>query len=72
MPNALNKGAGSEASLPLTLRVRRRAPKLLFPQDSVKNQKNRLPVWDSPLKVYSLQYPFISVSSSSSTFSAAA
>ena len=37
MPNALNKGAGSEASLPVTLRVRRRAPKLLFPQDSVKN-----------------------------------
>ena len=32
MPNALNKGAGSEASLPVTLRVRRRAPKLLFPQ----------------------------------------
>ena len=31
MPNALNKGAGSEASLPVTLRVRRRAPKLLFP-----------------------------------------
>ena len=29
--NALNKGAGSEASLPVTLRVRRRAPKLLFP-----------------------------------------
>ena len=26
-----NKGAGSEASLPLTLRVRRRASKLLFP-----------------------------------------
>ena len=26
MPNALNKGAGSEASLPVTLRVRRRAP----------------------------------------------
>ena len=39
MPNALNKGAGSEASLPVTLRVRRRAPKLLFPQDSVKNLK---------------------------------
>ena len=39
MPNALNKGAGSEASLPVTLRVRRRAPKLLFPQDSVKSQK---------------------------------
>ena len=34
---AANKGAGSEASLPVTLRVRRRAPKLLFPQDSVKN-----------------------------------
>ena len=31
MPNALNKGAGSEASLPLTLRVRRRAPNLLIP-----------------------------------------
>ena len=29
--NALNKGAGSEASLPVTLRVRRRAPKLLLP-----------------------------------------
>ncbi len=26
-----NKGAGSEASLPVTLRVLRRAPKLLFP-----------------------------------------
>ena len=35
-----NKGAGSEASLPVTLRVRRRATKLLFPQDSVKNRKN--------------------------------
>ena len=32
MPNVLNKGAGSEASLPVTLRVRRRAPKLLYPQ----------------------------------------
>ena len=42
MPNALNKGAGSEASLPLTLRVRRRAPKLLFPQDSVKNHKKSM------------------------------
>ena len=29
--NALNKGAGSEASLPVTLRVRRRAPKRLVP-----------------------------------------
>ncbi len=37
---AANKGAGSEASLPVTLRVRRRAPKLLFPQDAVKNRKN--------------------------------
>ena len=35
---AANKGAGSAASLPLTLRVRRRAPKLLFPQDFVKNR----------------------------------
>ena len=34
------QGAGSEASLPVTLRVRRRALKLLFPQDSVKNRKN--------------------------------
>ncbi|MEE0163019.1 MAG: hypothetical protein UE029_01790, partial [Christensenellales bacterium] len=40
--NALNKGAGSEASLPVTLRVRRRAPKLLFPQDSVKNHFFRI------------------------------
>ena len=38
MPNALNKGAGSEAFLPVTLRVRRRASKLLFPQDSVKKR----------------------------------
>ena len=30
-PNAPNKGAGSEASLPVTLRIRRCAPKLLFP-----------------------------------------
>ena len=30
MPNALNKGAGSEASLPVTLRVRRRAPNSLY------------------------------------------
>ena len=29
--NRHNKGAGSEASLPVTLRVLRRAPKLLFP-----------------------------------------
>ena len=38
MPNALNKGAGSEASLPVTLRSRRSAPELLFPQDSVKKR----------------------------------
>ena len=31
LKEATNKGAGSEASLPVTLRVRRRAPKLLFP-----------------------------------------
>ena len=37
-----NKGAGSAASLPVTLRVRRRAPKLLLPQASVKNQIIRL------------------------------
>ena len=30
MPNALNKGAGSEASLPVTLRIRRCAPNLLY------------------------------------------
>ena len=30
MPNALNKGAGSEASLPVTSRSRRSAPKLLY------------------------------------------
>ena len=30
MPKALNKGAGSEASLPVTSRVLRRAPKLLY------------------------------------------
>ena len=29
---AANKGAGSEASLPVTLRSRRSAPKLLYPQ----------------------------------------
>ena len=32
MPNALNKGAGSEASLPVTLRSRRSAPNLLSQQ----------------------------------------
>ena len=32
------KGADSEAPLPVTLRVRRRASKLLFPQDSVKKR----------------------------------
>ena len=48
MPNALNKGAGSEASLPVTLRVRRRASKLLFPQDSVKKRFFCLQAADSP------------------------
>ena len=43
------KGAGSEASLPVTLRVRRRASKLLFPQDSVKNHSST-PPWHSYLK----------------------
>ena len=38
MPNALNKGAGSEAFLPVTLRSRRSASKLLVPQDSVKKR----------------------------------
>ncbi len=33
-----NKGADSEASLPVTLRVRRRASKLPFPKDSVKKR----------------------------------
>ena len=48
--NALNKGAGSEASLPVTLRVRRRAPKLLFPQDSVKNLKTAASLlWEAAL-----------------------
>ena len=47
--NALNKGAGSEASLPVTLRVRRRAPKLLFPQDSVMNQKTQTAKRRAPL-----------------------
>ena len=43
-----NKGAGSEASLPVTLRVRRRASKLLFPQDSVKKRFFCLQAADSP------------------------
>ncbi len=40
---AANKGAGSEASLPVTLRVRRRAPKLLSPprfREEPKNLRN--------------------------------
>ena len=35
------QGAGSEASLPVTLRVRRRAPKLLFPPRFRDEQKCR-------------------------------
>ena len=41
--NALNKGAGSEASLPVTLRVRRRAPKLFFSPRFREEPKNCLP-----------------------------
>ena len=33
MPNVLNKGAGSEASLPVTLRVLRRAPQAALPNN---------------------------------------
>ena len=51
---AANKGAGSEASLPVTLRVRRRATKLLFLQDSVKNQKCPAGVGRSRAKGYSV------------------
>ena len=40
---ALNKGAGSEASLPVTLRVRRRAPKLFFSPRFREEPKNCLP-----------------------------
>ena len=47
------QGAGSEASLPVTLRVRRRAPKLLFPQDSVKNHKKSM-LLNSPKHGFSL------------------
>ena len=58
--NALNKGAGSEASLPVTLRVRRRAPKLLFPQDSVKNLKRRgrKLIFSAPCRVLISPYCF--------------
>ena len=48
---AANKGAGSAASLPLTLRVRRRAPKLLFPprfrEEPIKTpyRVRKCPVW---------------------------
>ena len=39
----VNKGAGSEASLPVTLRVRRRAPKLFFSPRFREEPKNCLP-----------------------------
>ena len=45
--NALNKGAGSEASLPVTLRVRRRAPQAALPprfrEEPQKSRANRSP-----------------------------
>ena len=41
MPNALNKGAGSEASLPVTLRVRRRAPQAALPPSFREKPKTR-------------------------------
>ena len=43
MPNALNKGAGSEASLPVTLRVRRRAPQAALPPSFREKPKKRTP-----------------------------
>ena len=48
------KGAGSEASLPVTLRVLRRAPQAALPPRVREEPKNRLPVWDSPLKDYTI------------------
>ena len=41
--NALNKGAGSEASLPVTCASADAPPSCSSPQDSVMNQKNCLP-----------------------------
>ena len=52
-----NKGAGSEASLPVTLRVRRRALKLLFPQDSVKNQMTAIPPAFATARKWSISAP---------------
>ena len=52
MPKALNKGAGSEASLPVTLRVRRRAPNLLFP--STQHCRAR---WARPTSIGSNSFP---------------
>ena len=50
----VNQGAGSEASLPVTLRVLRRAPQAALPPRVREEPKNRLPVWDSPLKDYTI------------------
>ena len=47
-----NKGAGSEASLPVTLRVRRRAPNLLFP--STQQCRAR---WARPTSIGSNSFP---------------
>ena len=52
-----NKGAGSEASLPVSLRVRRRALKLLFPQDSVKNQMTAIPPAFATARKWSISAP---------------
>jgi hypothetical protein len=39
MPNALNKGAGSEASLPVTLRIRRCAPQAALPTTCILSRQ---------------------------------
>ena len=39
MSNALNKGAGSEASLPVTLRIRRCAPQAALPINSTLSRQ---------------------------------
>ena len=38
-PNALNKGAGSEASLPVTLRIRRCAPQAALPTTCILSRQ---------------------------------
>ena len=60
MPNALNKGAGSEASLPVTLRSRRSAPKLLYPTSMQCRAKWARP--RSQTSDHSLSFPQAGVS----------